>query len=214
MATVTDTRLREAERRFEASGSADDEGALLRERLRVGLIPRAHVDLAARLGDPAARAAVPDRSPIELPTRATLHEGGSARPAWAAALQLRHPEALLRFLVAALRGGGVAMPDGLELLELTLVLDTRDWSPRRRYDAGEGRTWQSHALHQLYLWGSSEGGGGALLVRDALSDLLPGDSALQRGVEAAKREVADWLLGRRDALRERVEARRSPTRPG
>lgn len=60
---------------------------------------------------------------------------------------------------------------------------------------------------QLYLCPLSEGAPGALLVRDALSDLVPGDSALRRGVEAARREVADWLLGRRDALRERVEGR-------
>ncbi len=205
---MTDARLREAERRFAASGSVEDEGALFRERLRVGLIPRAHVDLAACLGDPAARAAVPDRSPIVLPTRATLHRCGSARPSWAAALQLRHPDALLRFLVAALRGGGVALPDGLELLELTLVTDTREWSPRRRDDAAEGRTWESRALYQLYCFGSAEGGDGAVLVRDALSDLLPGDTALRSGVEAARSEVADWLLGRRDALRERVESRR------
>jgi len=53
---VSDDRLRELERRFEASGAFDDQVALLRERLRAGQADRARLSLAATCGHPAARA--------------------------------------------------------------------------------------------------------------------------------------------------------------
>ncbi len=51
---MSDERLRELERRWRASGSDDDEAALLAERVRVGELMEANVRLAAALGYPAA----------------------------------------------------------------------------------------------------------------------------------------------------------------
>ena len=53
---MSDDRLRELERRYEASGAANDHVALLRERLRAGQLDRARISLAASCGHPAARA--------------------------------------------------------------------------------------------------------------------------------------------------------------
>jgi hypothetical protein len=56
-----DHDLREAERRFAESGSDDDESRLIVARLRVGAIADELVDLAARLGHPAAVSALSGR---------------------------------------------------------------------------------------------------------------------------------------------------------
>ena len=49
-----DTRLRELERRFQATGSVEDEAAWITERLRVGELARDRVELAAYCGHEAA----------------------------------------------------------------------------------------------------------------------------------------------------------------
>lgn len=51
---MTDSRLRELERRWRETGSAEDEAAWLSERLRVGVLSREHLVLAAKLGHLAA----------------------------------------------------------------------------------------------------------------------------------------------------------------
>ena len=51
---MTDTRLRNLERRFQATGSVQDEAAWITERLRVGELARDQVELAAWLGHAAA----------------------------------------------------------------------------------------------------------------------------------------------------------------
>jgi hypothetical protein len=55
---VSDHRLRDLERRWQASGSHPDAVALLRERLRTGELSRDRVQLAAYAGDAAACDAV------------------------------------------------------------------------------------------------------------------------------------------------------------
>ncbi len=51
---MSDERLREAERRWRETGSIEDEAELLRQRVRTGELPLAHVAAAARLDYPAA----------------------------------------------------------------------------------------------------------------------------------------------------------------
>ena len=47
---MTDSRLRELERRFQATGSVEDEAAWITERLRVGELARERVELAGSGG--------------------------------------------------------------------------------------------------------------------------------------------------------------------
>ncbi|MEZ6187822.1 MAG: hypothetical protein R3F62_22785 [Planctomycetota bacterium] len=65
---MTDLRVRELERRWQESGSVDDEAALLRERARVGDLEADRIELGAYLGHPAALVALGrsrDDRPIE-----------------------------------------------------------------------------------------------------------------------------------------------------
>lgn len=52
---MTDSRLQELKRAWEASGSVDDEAAYLRERVRVGDLTQERLELAAYWGQVAAR---------------------------------------------------------------------------------------------------------------------------------------------------------------
>lgn len=52
---MSDTRLRDAERRWQQTGAVEDEAALLQEQLRAGDLSEARVQLAAWLGHAAAR---------------------------------------------------------------------------------------------------------------------------------------------------------------
>lgn len=54
---MTDSRLQELKRAWEASGSVEDEAAYLRERVRVGDLTQERLELAAKLGQAAAVAA-------------------------------------------------------------------------------------------------------------------------------------------------------------
>lgn len=54
---MTDSKLRELERRWQETGSIEDEAAYLRERMRVGDLTRDQIALAAHCGHEAARLA-------------------------------------------------------------------------------------------------------------------------------------------------------------
>jgi hypothetical protein len=54
---MAETRLRQLERRFRATGSVEDEAAYLQERVRVGDLGERSLELAAYLEHPAARLA-------------------------------------------------------------------------------------------------------------------------------------------------------------
>lgn len=64
---MSDARMRELERKWKQSGSAEDEAAYLLERVRIGGIPQIHLDALADFGDPAAMLAVSVNEPLELP---------------------------------------------------------------------------------------------------------------------------------------------------
>ena len=57
---MTDDRLRELERRFQATGAPEDEGAWLRAQMRAGLISEKELRLRAYEKDEAARLALGD----------------------------------------------------------------------------------------------------------------------------------------------------------
>lgn len=60
---MTDDALRDAERRWAATRSAEDEARLLLARLRAGVLPAERLELAAWLGHAAARAALGPDAP-------------------------------------------------------------------------------------------------------------------------------------------------------
>ena len=74
---MSDARLRELERRWKETGSADDEGAYLLERVRVGDLTRERLELAAYCGHEGARRAVGDVS--ECPGEPAHWLGGFLR---------------------------------------------------------------------------------------------------------------------------------------
>lgn len=204
---MSDARLRDAERRFQDTGSVDDEARLLRERVRAGELPRRHAELAARLGDRAARLVFPDLRLVEVPTPRDLsvllvQEGGS-RPGWIAALQLRGRLVFFRFVVAALRAGKRPLR-WHEALELALLAPP----PEGPGDA----TLHDDARRLVHLTTDVQA---AHHAGRALLDHLRTARALRRGFAGASVELSDWLVGRRDALRERAgDTPAAVTRPG
>lgn len=62
---MSDDRLRQLERRFRASGAAEDEAAFLLERVRVGDLDQAGLELAAYCGHQASQLATGLASPPE-----------------------------------------------------------------------------------------------------------------------------------------------------
>lgn len=82
-ASVSDERLREAERRWRATGSVEDEVRLLYERLRVGDLRHEQVALAAHCGSQAAQV-VAEVQAAEPGTESWL-EGVEAIGSWARA---------------------------------------------------------------------------------------------------------------------------------
>lgn len=59
---MSDTKLRDLERRWRETGTVDDEAAYLLERVRVGDLTRERLDLAAYLGHRACRAVCTPRA--------------------------------------------------------------------------------------------------------------------------------------------------------
>ena len=71
---MSDSELRDLERRFRESGSSSDETAWLSARVRSGDLARDRLKLAAYCGHPAAVGAVGDqdpRDPASVPTAST-----------------------------------------------------------------------------------------------------------------------------------------------
>lgn len=92
---VNDQRLRELERRFRATGALADEVAWLQARVQTGALDPLRLELAARLGHPAAGSILPDsaRAPLVLPPLGELIRFGPALPlrAGLVAVQLAPP---------------------------------------------------------------------------------------------------------------------------
>lgn len=63
---MSDERLRQLERRWRETGAAGDEAAYLRERVRVGELPRERLELAAYCGHEAASGATGVCGPRDL----------------------------------------------------------------------------------------------------------------------------------------------------
>lgn len=64
---MADAEVRGLERRFSATGALDDEARLLEARRRVGALRREQLELAAWLGQPAAREVLGEEAPAGVP---------------------------------------------------------------------------------------------------------------------------------------------------
>lgn len=104
---MSDTKLRELERRWKETGSISDEAACLLERVRVGDLTRERLELAAYCGHSAACAAL-----------AVPPQTSACARAWLSILHQRDPS-------AALRAGIVLTRLALPTWELTHPGDLR-----------------------------------------------------------------------------------------
>ena len=105
---MTDERLRRLSR--EAGGDDDARARLLTERLRAGTLARTRLELAAWLGDGAARLALGDDAPTPAPLpHARASRGATARRdvrAWADDLGRFGGTAVVRATLALTEGSG------------------------------------------------------------------------------------------------------------
>lgn len=145
---MTDARLRDLERRFRETGAEADEAAWLVERVRIGVLPRERVELAAALGHGPARVAFGGQrvlQPLDLlkddtivPRDARAHAAVAAARAVLPEFEERHPgrlevrraiEAAERYLAdpsedarsAVERTSEAALPRDLDLGDPTCV---------------------------------------------------------------------------------------------
>jgi hypothetical protein len=70
---MSDTKLRELERRWRESGTVEDEAAFLRENLRAGLTDRARLGVAATFGHAPAREVFGESAGVHLLRSFSLH---------------------------------------------------------------------------------------------------------------------------------------------
>jgi len=81
---MTDSRLQQLERAWEASGSPEDEAAYLRERVRVGELSRERLELAAYCRHEGAEVVLgsPTQAQLSLAYSEYLEESGDSFAAW------------------------------------------------------------------------------------------------------------------------------------
>lgn len=98
---MTDSNLRELERRFRASGSVEEEAAWLRARVQAGELESGKLELAAFLGHQAAQEALGDDSPPPPPIdRWTGDTPGSVLGEWFTGLARHARPAVIRTQIA------------------------------------------------------------------------------------------------------------------
>lgn len=230
---MTDSPLRELERRFRATGSDEDEAAWLRARLQAGSLTPSNLELASYCGHQAALIAFGHSvSPltiegieVEWPTTGHGSELHVERRHWLDRfLELGGGEAVLRAAVALYRRSPSTRPDN----DVTL------WNTNQRVNPMRDTTiaieeWILSSRDQAALARFKDGIGlDAAVARNMArcvcpvggSEPTPAAQAVQelRGVlrflrldvtsatAAIRSELVPWALGYSDPVRERVEA--------
>ncbi len=102
---MSDTKLRDLERRWEETGSPDDEAAYLLERVRVGDLSRERLELAAYCGHEGARKVGASKETI----RELLDDPKTAPVRLVAALSSLGPDYLVLGLLAAVSPASSAL---------------------------------------------------------------------------------------------------------
>ena len=155
---MTDSHLRELERRFRASGSAEDEAAWLRARVQAGELAEHHLALAAYLGSPAAELVTPPEHMEEF--LAVLEEQGGpiqetrnlfeppptgTLATWSAVLPTEDGELCTRVALAACRAAAIHHPGLVWAGEVFAAIEDYVLSPQASADLETlGNYWWSH----------------------------------------------------------------------
>lgn len=120
---MADQRLRALERRWQASGSVEDEAAWLRERVRVGDLAEERLFLAAYLGHEPARLAAPQAleafaerlarlgGPITDTLNCFEHPPSGVLADWSAVLPEESKDVCVRVTIASCRAALLACSD-------------------------------------------------------------------------------------------------------
>lgn len=195
---MTDSHLRELERRFRASGSAEDEAAWLLERVRNGDVSQEDAELASYLGHEAA-----------------CRVFGSSGPPTSGAALARARLALAWLEVRAWESDYCQpSPDDREALSLIDAWVAASVTPHlmRKINLVSRRSLKCRRLHLFLLdilrrEGAPSGESASLPEGPEWDGGLLADSWREKSEAAIRDELVPWILGYTDPVRERVEAR-------
>ncbi len=152
-----DEKLRELERAWRASGAAEDEAALLRERVRVGDPDEHRLALAAYLGHPAARITVD----FDEPEPASLEDWIRGLEPWGRAAAARAGFALaplaapvgerLQPLVDSALGTAIAYLENAGRDQLAAADEAQQALAMalRRHELASGTLWPGRVAHSI-----------------------------------------------------------------
>jgi len=224
---VTDSKLRELERRWKESGSVEDEAAYLLERVRVGDLEQEKLELAAYFGHEAARRAssgkCPPNSSAEIPD-----EWG----AWLSAIPAREcpvQQVRIRAALACARLCTALYPAPASKLAVSSAEDwvlcpcpqharsARELSERALPVSPEDIPFQALLPIHAAAWAavhaarvaSSSLGATAYALDDCAEALEMASFVTSQGevLTAIRREITPWLLGNGDPIQQRASMR-------
>ncbi|MCA9630804.1 MAG: hypothetical protein KC766_24210 [Myxococcales bacterium] len=216
---MTDSQLRELERRFRASGSAEDEAAWLRARVQAGELERSSLELAAYLGSEAAREFLGPSAP-----RHTLAPKTGVLGFVRKGLAFWGPLPCLRAAIAATRmviSDSDDLPEEVGRIRVHLAeeyaVDPRDDILQRlraqpRTPLPQNERWQTQwwiCTRCAWALSAQEDPGNLFTwkAKDAVEEVTKAVGSESPVRAAITAELIPWALGYRDPVRERVEAR-------
>jgi hypothetical protein len=197
-----DAHLRELERRWCATGSAEHEAELLRTLVQTGALEAERLALAAHCGHPAALLIVPARQSAE----ANLRD-------WALELERWREQAWIRVAIAAARSALGPAPRGLARRAIALAEDyalqpSSELSDRALgFAVGRRRPEGRLTVRAAFACAASiTDVDPTAQVAEAMRAAI-GVLGVGKVRAAVRDEVVPWALGRGDPVAERVRAR-------
>lgn len=214
---MSDQRLRELERAWQAGGGVDDEAALLRERLRRGLTDEARLTVAARLGHAAAAAVLGPRAPgpghtderlrLAALDAAIARVGQEARVRAAVALARRRVRAWGHAGTSGTRADRANLLQALQAAEDWVRCPCADHALRADHVAEQAgpAVWKLRARTQRSAYFAVIAAEAAALPSNRPALRLEDAADEADDVRAAlRRELVPWLLGHADPLATRT----------
>lgn len=215
---MTDHSLPELERRWQESGSEEDEVALICARVRAGQLSERRLLLAAMLQYPPAESA--NRLPLPQYHPHEFHR-------WLSEFAREGREPLVRLAIAWARCAALTWaevyPEDNRPQETLRNLEDCVLNPTDELAEEVESRWFSEAEEWGEVYGDDKDGAQAAFDAARLLRSAPADLGLIAGgvyesaantcepeelEEAEETEVVPWLLGHRDPLAELLEARR------
>ncbi len=206
---MSDERLRELDRRWRASGTVDDEAALLAERMRAGVLTPEKLSSAALLGSRAAMLTQGDSVLIEPWTNALADQEIAVRAALlilgdlCRELALSPPPSIIEMMVEVARAWLAASTRGSVAGWPRLVVNNCHAQAADHHARGDVRV--AHALELAEAVGLIIESGVAVGVTELVSVLAEYHHlylSLQAETVRATliRGVVPWILGHNDPL--------------